>query len=60
MAAGAILPPLFFGQPPHRHFRSRHLASSRTRNRKTPQDEITRFERPARSSPTNRAITAEG
>jgi hypothetical protein len=59
MAAGAIPPPLFFGSrrytgifpPGHGILKNTQLET---------QQQITRLERPARSSPTNRAITAEG
>ena len=64
MAAGAIPPPLFFEQRGYGSI----LASGhgifknglRQNTLKTQPASITQFERPARSSPTTRAITAEG
>jgi hypothetical protein len=64
MAAGAIPPPLFFEQRRLReHLASVHGTPENGDVRtpwKTPPASITQFERPARSSPTNRAMTAEG
>jgi hypothetical protein len=75
MAAGAIPPPLFFEQRRlWEHFGGSILASvhgilknglrqntlENTTSWKTPPASITQFERPARSSPTTRAMTAEG
>jgi hypothetical protein len=65
MAAGAILPPLFFEQRRFREhfgFRPWHPQERLTSEHpgKTQPASITQFERPARSSPTTRAMTAEG
>jgi hypothetical protein len=70
MAAGAIPPPLFFEQRRFREhfvFRPRHPQERLTSEHpgkhhqlETPPASITQFERPARSSPTTRAMTAEG
>jgi len=59
MAAGAIPPPLFFEQ---RRYGS-ILAPEHGILKNTLEIQpalITQFERPARSSPTTRAMTAEG
>jgi len=59
MAAGAILPPLFFEQ--RRSGSILAPAHGILKNTLEIQPEtITPIERPARSSPTTRAMTAEG
>jgi len=64
MAAGAIPPPLFFEQRrPREHFGFRPWHPKEQPEKEHPgkhKTSITQFERPARSSPTTRAMTAEG
>jgi hypothetical protein len=65
MAAGAIPPPLFFELRRFReHFGFRPWHPQERLKLRTPWKtspaSITQFERPARSSPTTRAMTAEG
>jgi len=64
MAAGAIPPPLFFEQRRlWEHFGWSILASVHGILKNTLENttaSITQFERPARSSPTTRAMSAEG
>jgi hypothetical protein len=59
MAAGAIPPPLFFGLRRYTGIFSPAHGILENMRFEQPQ-QITRLERPARSSPTKRAITAEG
>jgi len=59
MAAGAIPPPLFFEQRRSASIFAPENGTLKNALKNTPAS-ITRFERPARSSPTTRAITAEG
>jgi hypothetical protein len=64
MAAGAIPPPLFFEQRGYGSILASGHGIFKNGFVRTPWKiqpaSITQFERPARSSPTTRAITAEG